>query len=249
MDAGTGSTGSSHQRNYKTLALILAVSIALVAAAVIQRESGPHYFGVGTFSNFQASTVSSQGLELSLTYNASSFYIGQRLNVIVSLMNTLPSVNTVATSNDWPFQGVPVALWPPCYIDPPAYAVVLMGNYTLSDLRTVANVTFGINCMEHDAIDHAIFQPTSSQANLTGTYDVTNSKDEFGPFVLSANFTTSGYWDLLNNSRQLNSPILGAIQYPPEPPTAIPFVAGVYTVAVADEWGQAAILHFVVKDG
>ena len=239
-------TGPS-RRNYKILALILAVAIALAAAAVIQRESAPHYVGVGTPVLFEASPVSSQGLRLDLAYNTTILDPGQRLNVIVSLFNTLPSVNTVATSGDWLFQGVPVALWPPCYFNAPVQAVVLKGNYTLQDLRTVANVTFSIACMESESIDHAIFQPSSSQANLTGLYG--NSNRTEGPFQLSANFTTSGYWDLLNNSREPNQPILGAQQYPPRPPTAIAFVPGVYTVAVADEWGQAVILHVVVRSG
>jgi hypothetical protein len=30
-------------------------------------------------------------------------------------------------------------------------------------------------------------------------------------------------------------------------PIATPFVPGVYTLAVSDEWGQAAVLHFTVK--
>jgi hypothetical protein len=252
-DAGAGSTRLGHRRSYKILALILAVAIVLAALAVvaavaiIQTKSAPHYVGFGTPILFEASPVSSQGLRLDLAYNTTILNPGQRLNVIVSLFNTLASANTVATSGDWLFQGVSVAMWPPCYYNMPVEAVVLKGNYTLQDLRTVANVTFHTLCMESVTIDHATFQPSSSQATLTGIYGVSGANQTSGPFKLSANFTTSGYWDLLNNSRQLNSPILGANQYPPLPPTATEFVPGVYTVAVADEWGQAVILHVVVR--
>jgi hypothetical protein len=180
------------------------------------------------------------------------------LQINVSLFNTLPKVNSVPTSNDWPFQGVPVALWPPCfyaydagnavryYPTTVAQAVVLMGNYTLAGLSTAANVQFYLSCMEDWTVDHAIFQPSSSQANLTAIYGISQTNDTLGPFQLSTSFTTNGYWDLLNNSRQMNPPIINN-QDPPLPPTATPFVPGVYTVAVADEWGQAVILHFVVK--
>jgi len=61
------------------------------------------------------------------------------------------------------------------------------------------------------------------------------------------NFTTNGYWDLANQS-QLNPPVLG-MQIPPRPPIPTPFVPGAYTLAVSDEWGQAAVLHFTVKGG
>ncbi len=246
-DAGAGSTRLGHRRRYKILALILAVAIALAAVAavaVIQTRLALHYVGVGTPILFEASPVSSQGLRLDLAYNTTILNPGQRLNVIVSLFNTLPSVNTVVTSNDWLFKGVPVALWPPCYYIMPVQAVVLKGNYTLQDLRTVANVTSDIVCMESVSIDHAIFQPSSTKANLTGIYDVSDTNQTLGPFLLSANFTTSGYWDLLSNSKELNPPVLGPLN---PPPTAIGFVPGVYTVAIADEWGQAVILHVVVR--
>ncbi|MGH9920854.1 MAG: hypothetical protein ACRD6W_18540 [Nitrososphaerales archaeon] len=187
----------------------------------------------------------STGLDLVLAVNGTTLKVGQSLNVDVSLFNALPSTNSVPASKDWPFQGVPVALWPPCFFDTPTFAVVLMGNYTLQGLQSAANVTFSITCAEGWSIDHVVFQPATSQANLTGIYDVTGTNQTLGPFQTSLNFTTDGYWNLLNNSQQLNPPIIG--QSPPRPPIATPFVPGVYTVAIADEWGQDAILHFTVE--
>jgi len=71
------------------------------------------------------------------------------------------------------------------------------------------------------------------------------------PFAETLNYVrgspSSGSWDLLSNSRQLNIPVLGPGESPPRPPTATAFVPGAYTVTVADEWGQAAVLHFVVR--
>jgi hypothetical protein len=199
-----------------------------------------------------ASTVYSNGLRLSLSMNATRISAGQDLQVNVSLFNTLPKVNSVPTSNDWPFLGIPVALWPPCFYASPsstvaeAVVVVLPGYYTLANISSAANVQFGIRCMEGVDVDHVVFQPSSSQANVTGIYDVVSQNDTLGPYNLMANFTTRGYWDLLNNSRQVNPPVLGD-QEPPLSPTATVFVPGVYTVAVADEWGEAVILHLMVS--
>jgi hypothetical protein len=194
------------------------------------------------------SASSSQALQLRLSDNASSLVVGQALHVNISLFNTLPTVNDVHTSDDWPFQGVYVALWPGCVGPPPAFAVVLVGNYTMQSLPAVADATFGIGyvCSAGVRVDHIIFQPGSSEAKLRGIYSQ-GGNQTLGPFELSANFTTTGYWELANNSQILNSPVIGA--NPPSPPIATPFVPGVYTVAVADEWGEATILHFTVSYG
>jgi len=246
-DAGASPKRPGHQRNYKILALILSVAIALFAVVVILIEPASPNATVVNSNNKAASTPSVQGLELLLADNVTTLHVGQRLNVKVSLFNALPSVNTVASSNDWIFQGVPVALWPVCDFPTPVQVVVLMGNYTLQELQTVANVTFDFVCNEGYGVGQAIFEPSSSQANLTGTYAVSGADQTLGSFLLSGNFTTSGYWNLLNDSHALNRPILGPQESPPRPPTATAFVPGVYTVAVADQWGQAAILHFVVR--
>jgi hypothetical protein len=121
-----------------------------------------------------------------------------------------------------------------------------MGNYTLQELPAVANIFFSVNCAGLAEIDHLVFQPHSSQANLTEFFpDANHANATLGPFQLSLGFATSGYWDLLNNSRELNPPVIS--EHPLVSPTATAFVPGVYTVAVSDEWGQAAVLHFTVK--
>jgi hypothetical protein len=230
-------------KQWTAFGAMLVVVVALVIGLALELNSSVPRQG-------SASTVGSNGLRLSASIDATEIKVGQTLQVNVSLFNTLSEVNTVATSDDWSFQGVPVALWPPCFYSnstTPVQAVVLMGNYTLADISTVANVHFPLTCMEDWNIDHATFQPESSQANVTGIYNVNKSNDTLGPFQLSTSFTTTGYWNLLSNSRQLNPPILGADQDPPLPPTVTAFVPGTYTVAVADEWRQAVILHFVVN--
>ena len=192
-----------------------------------------------------ASVYSSNGLRLTLWSNSTELVVGQGLNVTLSIDNTLGSINSVKPSNDWLVHGVPVALWPGCYFGLPAQAAVLPGNFTTQDISSAANVTFGYGCAEGVEVDHVIFQPNSDQVNLTGLYDVTSTNQTLGPFNLSLGFTTRGFWDLQNLSRQINIPILGD-QYPPRPPASVPFAPGVYTVAVADEWGQVALIHVTV---
>ena len=230
---------------------------AAVVVAVLALVSLPLQFST---PGGYASTMGSNGLRLTVTTNATQITVRRSLQVNISLFNTRPELNVVPTSDDWLFQGVPVALWPPCYYayspgnsvryypnyTTVAQVVVVKGDYSLANISTVANARFHLRCMEDVIVDHVIFQPSSSQANLTGIYSVIPSNNTLGPFQLSTGFTTDGYWDLPSNYRQTNPPIINN-QTPPLPPTTTPFVPGVYTVAVADEWRQAVILHFVVK--
>jgi hypothetical protein len=202
--------------------------------------------GTGPSSPSSATVTSVNGLRLTASSNASELAVGQHLNVSLSIVNTLPKINIVKPSNEWLMHGVPVALWPPCYFGLPAEAAVLQGYYSSQAIQSAANVTFNYICMEGVNVDHVIFQPNSDQVNLTGLYDVTGANQSLGPFHMSLSFTTGGYWNLQNLSKELNIPILGE-QYPPRPPAFIPFVPGEYTIAVGDEWGQLVTLHFEVQ--
>jgi hypothetical protein len=186
------------------------------------------------------------GLELRLTVNATTLRVGQSLNVGVSLFNGLSSLNSIPASHDWAFQGVPAVFWPPCYLNALVQAAVVSGNYTMQGLQSVANATIGYNCAEGGGVESLTFQPESSLANITATSTFSYGTFQAGPDNLSLNFTTGGYWDLLNFSKLLNPPFIGD-QYLPNPPVATTFAPGVYTIAVEDEWGQAAILHFTVE--
>jgi hypothetical protein len=88
--------------------------------------------------------------------------------------------------------------------------------------------------------------------------EVENSSDSnqtFGSADLASNFTINGYWDYpltAADSRDLQTPVTGGVQFQfPEvgPIAAYPFVPGVYTLAVVDEWGDSVVLHFTVVSG
>jgi hypothetical protein len=234
---GIGSTTTS----FAIIILIVVGGLGVASVALWGTRQG-----TGSGSTSTATTSSVNGLELTVSSNATELTEGQTLNVSLSIVNTLAKVNTVKPANGWLIHGVPVALWPPCYFGLPAEAAVLQGNYDSQNIQSAANVTFSYICMEGVNVDHVIFQPNSDQVNLTGLYDVTRTNQSLGPFHMSLSFTTGGYWNLQNLSRELNIPILGE-QYPPRPPAYIPFTPGAYTIAVADEWGQIALLHFVVS--
>lgn len=189
-------------------------------------------------------TSSVNGIQLGASVNSTRLVPGQRLNVSLSISNTLSEPNSISAANDWVFRGVPIALWPVCDFFLPAQMVILHGNYTVQELRSVANITYGYTCAEGGSIDKVFFQPRSNQVNLTGTeYGFIFNP---GPFHMSLSFVTGGYWDMVNLSLMLNKPILGDGGNAKVPPPSIPFVPGVYTIGVADEWGQATVVHVTV---
>jgi hypothetical protein len=220
--------------------VMLSVLIFDVAGLLIIFLPPPQPYVIGPNSSYASSSA---GLRLDLSVNSTTISAGQALSVAVSIHNTHTETNSVRPARDWKFSGVPIAMWPACYFDLPARIVVIKGYYSLEDLRNLAS-TPPYTCMEAVTIDHVIFQPGSDLVNLTGPYSVTKSNQTLGPFSMGLNFTTKGYWDLPSLSKALNTPILGEIE-----PASIAFVPGVYTVAVCDEWGQAAVVHFTVLSG
>jgi len=159
-------------------------------------------------------------LGLSLTLNATHLAVGQHLEANVSLFNTLSGINSIRTSDDWLFQGIQMVLWPYCYLTnydlhygaTPAEAVVLKGDYTMSNISSAADIYFeNAECTEASNVDHLVFQPDSSQANLTGIwYGPSSPKNGTLDIVQASNgFVTAGYWDLDNNSKRFSLPILG----------------------------------------
>lgn len=224
---------------HRTVATVLIVVLATALVTIAVKDSSSQT----TVASSDGQSVGPNGIRLTLSIDTMRIAAGQNLTVSVSLFNTLSKANSIATSDHWPFKGVSVALWPPCddaNLTTPVEAVVIKGDYTMTNITTAANVNFPVDCREYVNVDHAIFQPSSSEANLTGIYDVSRTNQTIGPFQLSTSFTTSGYWDISKPQGMINN------QNPPLPPATAAFVPGEYTVAVADEWGQAVILHFVV---
>jgi hypothetical protein len=185
------------------------------------------------------------GLRLEASVNSTQLAQGHALKVSLNLTNTQPWDDTVPTASRWPFEGVPVALWPSCYYVLPIQVVVLKGSFTLDDLRSVATHTSNYMCMEGGTMKEVFFQPKSDQVRIAGNVCVANCNYmTLGPYRLEFNFTTTGYWDLQALTSELNPPILGALT--PGSLPSLPFAPGVYTVGVADEWGQAVVLHVTV---
>jgi hypothetical protein len=192
------------------------------------------------------SAIGTNGLRLSTSMNATELKVGQGLAVSVLLLNTLPRINVVKPSDDFAFNGVAVAMWDYCEGEP-VQIDILQGNYSIQELPAATDVTFTVVCMEGGFIPSVVFAPHSDQVNLAGVA----AYPLYGIpwFPLSLNFTTSGYYDLASISQHDTDPLItepGPFSQK-DTVSATSFAPGVYTLAVADEWGGYNILHFKVS--
>jgi hypothetical protein len=204
------------------------------------------------------------GLRLSTTINATEFTTGQKLNISTSILNTRASANSFfpqrsfeysapGEEGNWTFYGVPIAAWPECSSQfpfgwtMPIEVVVLKGNYSAQELTSIANTTFSLSCGDiAGIIPDYTFQPTSDMVNVTVLAGGGAGYRTVGLFPLASSFVVRGYWNasaLASNGPSVCEP---AVQDVCTAPPDSPFTPGVYTVGVADEWGQFNLLHFRV---
>ncbi len=204
------------------------------------------------------------GLRLSTYINTTDFKEGQKLNISVSVFNTLPTLNSFFPQRsfqysapgevgNWTFYGVPLSTWPECSSQfpfgwpLPIEIVILKGNYTTQELSSIANTSPQYTCGDYAGIvPEYTFEPSSSLINVTFLAGGGVGYRTLGLFRPASNSIVDGYWNITSLARN-NPPIyVPAVPNLCVPPPSTPFVPGVYTLGVADEWGQSIVLHFQV---
>jgi len=209
--------------------------------------------------NESASTLAPDGIRLTLSVNASELEVGQKLQVSMSLKNTLTTSDTLQnTQSKWPFHGVYVSLWPECDTTQPAQMVILKGTYDLKGLQSNPYTSVSTDplgwCTFYTVVTQFTFLPNSDDGATNGTfYSSSISHSNEGPFSEAVNFTTTGYWNMTSIAEGPVPTYVWPVNTPMEyyggglsQPASVPFMVGNYTLAVSDEWGQYAILHFEV---
>jgi hypothetical protein len=209
--------------------------------------------------------IASDGLRLSTSINATNIAVGQSLNISISLFNTLGTsksfqLGNMGSGGNRTFYGVPVVTWPECSLAPnqirlgyqfPIEALVLKGNYTVQQLSSLTNTSLpAIPCTANDGVivPTYTFEPESNVINITY---LGSGGGHGGPFSVRAatNFTLEGYWNLTSLEEQANGSYISepALCQLCKVPSFMPFVPGVYTIGVSDEWGQFDVIHFQVS--
>jgi len=159
-------------------------------------------------------------------------------------------------------------MWGACNGLEPIEFMVVRGNSSVEQLSSAsANSSvyeaarYPLGCAEGGSANYLEFQPNSSVANATGTFCAGACSPDSHLWNLTSIFNVSGYWAYPINSSEAED-----VSTPPDPEclsSGIPdcitfnypevgpfaqhaFIPGVYTLAVADEWGQTVVLHFTV---
>jgi len=190
---------------------------------------------------------------LQVSTNGTTINVGQELAVTATLFNPSGQNYNVSASYNWPFNGLLMfgQSWPYCYYYSPIELLVLKGNFSASEVvSTAENIgpkpTSGASCFEHEDYTSFRFEPSSDLVYVASLYSVTGNTPlpVAGPQNASITVSTDGYWD---NNTTLAYPSSYASGNYSFLEAQHQFVEGVYTVAVADEWGQLAVIHVTVE--
>jgi hypothetical protein len=207
--------------------------VAVIASIVfVQDPNNPSYGYVPkSLESNTSSTNPSTELMLRLSLNATTIKSGQTLNITASEYNTLPTMDNISAASDWPRNGLSVS---PCgTLNSPFGMAIFRGYLTGLNVSSAKPLDlyepYGVVMCPAilSQISAYSYYPHSSIAEIWGGCTP-------GPCPIQAvpeSNTMSGYWNAIPTI-DLGYHIL--------------FPQGVYTVVAGDEWGQVAILHFIV---
>jgi hypothetical protein len=185
-----------------------------------------------------AFVLSPNGLNFSISTNSTSLSPNQSIEIAASISNTLPNTNNVTASvNDYQFLGYHLSPNPAGYWMGPYLFVVLNGSYTAQGLNGLGGRGWAENgvSMESSTPWSYLFRPSSDIATVATYLCVGGCQNTtVGPYHSSASVVVRGYWTIPVKT--------GSYPSPPKP-----FISGMYTVAVEDEWGAVLVLHFTVQ--
>jgi len=193
----------------------VVVVIALVGGLLIER-------GGGVASQNLMSTYVDQanGLKLQLGVNSSEIGPGQSLQVSISEVNRLGTLNNVSTANLWQAVGLSLSS---CGRGPlPFGMAIYRGNVDASNVTSAKPLSLfpPVACPDFvRLITGYLFQPSNSMATILPSFG------NQSPTNVSSTLTLTGEY-------------MGAQE--------VAFSPGLYTLVAGDEWGSILFLNFTV---
>ena len=194
------------------------VAVVGVAAFVIVAALAIALFAIP--SSYQLGFSAPQAITLKASLNATTLTQNQTIRVTVADQNDLYLANILPLSADWRVQNLSMG---PCsdYAYYPFGIAVYQGAYSIDNISTWKPMAFyapGVYYCPAGRIANSIkFQPRQS---ISGYVDL------------------SGYWTEGVTIHPGGGASQGVLN---------PFLPGVYTVVVGDEWGHFQILYFEVR--
>ena len=215
----------------KEMKHLIGITVVIVLLPVIFAAAGcsnPPAQTKLTDSINAAAFKSANGLELSLSLDATTYQLYQDVSIVIDEKNTLSKTNRVSASNKWPLSGLSLG---PCNQGSPFGVAVFSGYYSSADvLKGTPLIIFDPNgvyhCPAFSWAEGAVyeFKPLSDNATIVGSCVPPCSCD----LQINQELQLSHYWT-------------GSY-----PATINSFDPGIYTVVAGDEWGALVVLHFTV---
>jgi hypothetical protein len=226
---------------FLTVAIIVAASVAVIATQVNTSTNTTTASYTQTQAESSSTTVSQNGLRLSLNVDPTVAYPGDQITVNISDFNTLTDLNSPNMTGPPTVVGTALSLGP-CSQLPLGFGIY-QGNYQTANLSQATSLSLfqpGIySCPAEFGVAYFTFYPQSDEIALyspqpsgPGNSTVPNlmwtNPDNFEQ-------SFSGYWTVQNQTCVFSCGVLHQFQ------------PGVYTVVGGDDWGQLAIVHFTVE--
>ena len=209
--------------------IVRAVLLLGVSAAGCSTSITPSTLSTSTsYNNINtASSISTNGLSLSLSLNMTTYRPGQEVSIVLDVKNTWPETNHVPVSNNWPYSDLASGQ---CDLGAPYGIAIFQGDYTSSNFSTITplalwDYSLVVPCPVEIPVNYYVFEPLSDIATAF------SSEASFPNFNEAINFelTETGYWAGTRPNVTKHN-----------------FAPGVYTVVAGDEWGALVVLHFTV---
>ena len=175
-----------------------------------------------------ASSLSANGLILSLSTDKTTYRSGQEVSIVIDETNTLSTTNDVHVADKYPSSHLAIDFTNRPTIFPFGIAV-FRGDYTLLTYSTGTPLVIFDPSEEY--IGTLVVGPTSYSFHpLSDTADIEGGDYQSSNYYLiKRDITLQGYWPSQDYGTKL-------IQFKP----------GIYTVIAGDEWGTLVIIHFTV---
>jgi hypothetical protein len=193
-------------------------SLAVLVIGIIVISGEVVFLGLVVSGNIAANNPTA--ISMSALLNGTSLGRGQDIRVTVAVQNNLFVANQVSLSGDWRIQNLTMG---PCsyYSYSPFGIAVYQGRYTADNISSGKQME--------------IYAPGFYSCGIA----IATDSFRLGPlqkvsgYVDLAGFWTEGW--TVQPSGGVSEGVLN------------PFLPGVYTVAVGDEWGQLQLLYFEVR--
>ncbi|HXW37666.1 MAG TPA: hypothetical protein VEJ36_07185 [Nitrososphaerales archaeon] len=203
-----------YKRNVRTMSFVLAAIVITIFAAIF---IPPIVNPLHEEFQSSASVNSAEGFQLTVRENATKITEGGAVNMTGLMNNTSNVILNDSTSDQWPYSGLYSY---PCRNGWPMGFGIMQGyytsdNYSLGQLLRLVTPVPEPCPVGGSPPDYILLEPYTP-------YSIASTASGLERWTLSFSLTTSGY-------------ISG---------NGTGHFSGVYTVILADEWGDVVVTHF-----